>query len=97
MNNDDAPLELGCSFKTKPWNDFCTHCSLPSGDTIDGKLCFVTVGYLLQRLVNNPEAGIVELVLVSLFHIFHSVAVTVQFLSAFCPCCPAGDSARPGF
>lgn len=26
-----------------------------SGDTIDGKLCFVTVGYLLQRLVNNPE------------------------------------------
>jgi len=30
---------------------------LPSGDTIDGKLCFVTVGYLLQRLVNNPEAA----------------------------------------
>ncbi|CAE7315781.1 spn-E [Symbiodinium natans] len=26
-----------------------------SGDTINGKLCFVTVGYLLQRLVNNPE------------------------------------------
>ena len=26
-----------------------------SGDTIDGRLCFVTVGYFLQRLVNNPE------------------------------------------
>ncbi|CAE8620502.1 unnamed protein product, partial [Polarella glacialis] len=26
-----------------------------SGDSIDGRLCFVTTGYLLQRLVNNPE------------------------------------------
>ena len=31
--------------------------ALDSGDTIDGKLCFVTTGYLLQRLVNNPEAA----------------------------------------
>lgn len=26
-----------------------------SGDVVDGRLCFVTVGYLLQRLVNTPE------------------------------------------
>ena len=41
----------------KTWNGLIR----ASGDTIDGKLCFVTVGYLLQRLVNNPEARIAVL------------------------------------
>jgi len=55
---DSDPLELGAHFILQIQMIFASHSS-PSGDTIDGKLCFVTVGYLLQRLVNNPEARIV--------------------------------------
>jgi hypothetical protein len=55
---DSDPLELGAHFILQIQMIFASHSS-PSGATIDGKLCFVTVGYLLQRLVNNPEARIV--------------------------------------